>query len=441
MTTYILIALLLILLAATGILLVQRIHFNRRVQTLSHFLDEVNSGNFDARLTRLGHDELATMARKINRLLDQIQTFNREASIAFQHATTGDVDRRIMTDGLIPNLAAIGEQINHSIEAIIRNKALQNKERLANELGRINDNVSQLQYMQGSFDASVQQLLTVLANLTQTAEESHQHDGKISQVGGLLQELRTLIEANKDAAKTLATRSNDIDAIVDLINDISAQTNLLALNAAVEAARAGEHGRGFAVVADEVRKLAERTQKATGEIRENISIFQQDSNSISNNSENMSSRMGVFSESIEGFSNLLNKLSTTTAHLQDSIQEIAARLNSNLFMVDHIIFKANTYHTATNGDPLPPEAPPCKFTEWIRTTGKDEYQQTKAYAQMVATHQQVHQFTRQGLTHAKAEPNESNLQHAKAAFQQMEQASRQLFLKLDEMVQEKYKRA
>ncbi len=89
-----------------------------------------------------------------------------------------------------------------------------------------------------------------------------------------IREIAELVNQSSSEIGELGTRSEQIGQIIDVINDIADQTNLLALNAAIEAARAGEHGRGFAVVADEVRKLAERTTQATKEVANSIVAIQ-----------------------------------------------------------------------------------------------------------------------------------------------------------------------
>ena len=174
-------------------------------------------------------------------------------------------------------------------------------------------------------------ILETSKNSANAAEQSKVAK-EVAQVGGKsiqetisgMNKISDVVEKAAVTIKALGTSSEKIGTIIEVINDIADQTNLLALNAAIEAARAGEHGRGFAVVADEVRKLAERTTKATKEIESMIKEIQKDTNdavvAMNSGTDEVKNGLQLVNES----GNSLNEIIANTDKVLDIINQVAA---------------------------------------------------------------------------------------------------------------------
>lgn len=184
--------------------------------------------------------------------------------------------------------------------------------------------------------------------LQQTRQSSEEAANGANRVARTIEAIRTLADEIGNASgavERLTHNANRINEVVSVINAISQQTNLLALNAAIEAARAGEQGRGFAVVADEVRTLASRTQQATVEIQKMIEELQAGTGALNDimektvgraaSSQQLISEVGLDIEKLSNHSDAVLEMSTQIATSSEEQSSVAAEITHNLDQVRH----------------------------------------------------------------------------------------------------------
>ncbi|MFH1624665.1 MAG: methyl-accepting chemotaxis protein, partial [Pseudomonadota bacterium] len=255
----------------------------------------------------------------------------------------GDLTKRIEGVETGDEIADLGKGFNQFLEKIqgIVTRVAENTNRLASSAEELSSSAKQMAIGADQQTSQTDQVATAMEEMAATVIEvaknsSEARDfakeaskvaiqggevvkdtiGKMNDIAGKVGESAKIIEE-------LGGSSNQIGEIIDVIDEIADQTNLLALNAAIEAARAGEQGRGFAVVADEVRKLAERTTRATKEIADMIKTIQADTGGAVASMEDGTKEVEAGAELGKKAGESLNKIVTVVQKVMDMIQQIA----------------------------------------------------------------------------------------------------------------------
>jgi twitching motility protein PilJ len=171
--------------------------------------------------------------------------------------------------------------------------------------------------------------------------------GVVRQTIAGMDSIRDQIQETSKRIKRLGESSQEIGSIVELINDISEQTNILALNAAIQAASAGEAGRGFAVVADEVQRLAERSSNATKRIESLVQTIQADTNEAVSSMEQTTSEVVAGARLAEDAGTALGEIEKVSADLSNLIEGISASAAQQSYAATDITQAMNTIQSIT----------------------------------------------------------------------------------------------
>ena len=309
---------------------------SRPTSAMASIAEAISVGEIDHSINVNSKDEIGILANAFRRLIDYMKELAAAAESIAANDLTAEVQPKSEHDILgnsfktmILNLTGVVRQLSNNATQLvsaateISSSAEQMSKGAQDQAGQVNQVSSAIEEMTATI-VQTSKNAGEATDASKNASDTATTGGQIvSDTIQGMQRIAAVVRESAESIGKLASSADQIGEIIGVIDDIADQTNLLALNAAIEAARAGEQGRGFAVVADEVRKLAERTGKATGEITEMIKGIQHETQEAVQSMESGIQEVDKGRELTDKAGGSLNEIVNVSQRVMDMIQQIA----------------------------------------------------------------------------------------------------------------------
>ncbi len=370
------------------------------LQQLADAARRIAAGETATRITGISPDSgPGRVCSDLNAILDQIETCFREQEAAQESAGSGEFSRYARTEGAEGAFREALEATNRFLGGLEQMSKGDRRNTLLSRAGQLNStnllqNIRTNQRDMLSIVSATEELSKLAGQTASDAESSresmHQVVKDLSGIADKVGRVSTEIEA-------LNAHSGEITRSVELIRSIADQTNLLALNAAIEAARAGEHGRGFAVVADEVRKLAEDTIRASGEIGGVMTVLREQAANMLLEAGEMKKMADISCASVGDLEARFTSFAGSAGQSLRRIDYVYDVSFTALAKVDHFVFKQNAYlaldHGAESSEATAVRVTEneCRFGRWLASPNTERFHSSSAYRKLMEPHAVVHQ--------------------------------------------------